>query len=61
MKTCGGKRVPAGEYLADVPNMRRCLRCGCASAYDRDVDRRCPVLRGELWKPRPTSEGSWDA
>jgi coenzyme F420-reducing hydrogenase gamma subunit len=55
---CQGLRVPMTE---PVGNMKRCVRCGCASAYPVDNDyARCPVLRGELWKPRPTTDGRWD-
>lgn len=62
LRKCGGKRVPTGEQ-PDGLVMRKCLRCWCTSAYANgdDEDRDCPVLRDELWTPRPTSDGSWSA
>lgn len=54
---CNGMRV---EFWNDGLWWGVCLRCGRKSGYNESRVR-CPVMRGSLWKPRPSSDGRWYA
>jgi hypothetical protein len=55
-RKCDGKRF---EVKIGGIWWGTCLRCDCMSGYAESRSR-CPVLRTQLWRPRPTSDGRWN-
>lgn len=63
MKKCGGSLVIQElSSLNGKPLIRYlCVRCHCRPGYYATQPMyRCPVLRGKLWKPRPSVGNDWN-